>query len=168
MTLYAMSDVSGINIHEENGGCGQPHDVEVDENGRKYLNCPACEPAVMRIGYGWSATPGGVLSTPDEIAEHERLEKESARLGAQNLISQLRGAAGQSAQAAPQGLLDQMAVMQQAMVAQQQQIAELTAKLAEQTSPASGEATAGAAVAVEAQAPVKRAGRKAAAPPADA
>ncbi len=124
---YLMSDVTGFTIHTENGGCGQPHTIVADENGVRTIDCPACETAMRQgHGYGHATTPGAVLATPDEIAEQERVDAAANKAGMRRLAELSAGVAGQ----VPTDFLAQMQAMQATMLAQQAQIAELTAKLA--------------------------------------
>lgn len=127
MTLYLPSDVTGFSIHSENGGCGEPHTVEVNADGVRALDCPACEAAAGNgHGYGHSTNPKTVLATCDELAEQERADKDAQRVGTKLLASQILGvAAGQM----PPGVAEQMAAMQEAMRVQAEQIAALTAQL---------------------------------------
>lgn len=80
MTVYAPTDHTSITIHPENGGCGEEHKAGLLESGEVFrINCPQCEPVILRMRTGWAATPEGVALTPDEIGEAERAETNAKR-----------------------------------------------------------------------------------------
>lgn len=133
MTMYLMSDVTGFTVHEENGGCGQPHSIDVNEDGVRTLTCPQCESAMQQgHGYGHAAHPKGVLATPDEVAARERLDADAKVAGMTRLAELTAGTAG----AVPQALLDQMAAMQATIEQLQGRLAEQDAKTVEEPAPA--------------------------------
>lgn len=80
MTVYAPTDHTSITIPAERGGCGMEHKAGLLEPGEKFrINCPACEPFILKMRTGWAATPEGVSLTPDEIGEVERDERDAKR-----------------------------------------------------------------------------------------
>lgn len=82
---YAMSDFApgpdgaqgAVKLSPERGGCGQMHLVKVDEDGRPYIECEACGPALIAGHASFAGTPGGVPLTPDELAERELAERDA-------------------------------------------------------------------------------------------
>jgi hypothetical protein len=80
VTVYAPTDHTSITVHPENGGCGEEHKAGLLEEGELFrINCPACEPFILKMRTGWSATPEGVALTPDEIGEVEHAERDAKR-----------------------------------------------------------------------------------------
>ena len=100
MTLYARSDVAGITIPQESGGCGQLHSRPVIKGAPAKifeLNCPPCEshlrgdrrprklvyqtnPKTGQVTHQdrvadadpmWSSTPDTIPLTPDEARTNE-------------------------------------------------------------------------------------------------
>lgn len=122
MTAYAPTDCTSIAVHPENGGCGEEHKAGLLEPGELFrLNCPQCEPVILRMRTGWAATPEGVALTPDEIGEAERAETNAKRQqnrtwGDPALIGDairdaMLGPGGRQQQAEPPSLLAQIAAL---------------------------------------------------------
>ncbi|GAA4626885.1 hypothetical protein GCM10023196_036960 [Actinoallomurus vinaceus] len=82
MTVYARSDVSGVSIPPELGGCGEHHRRPVKDGTPLKLfalACPPCERALAGNPQ-WSAHRWEIPLTPDEEREAEALERQSERL----------------------------------------------------------------------------------------
>ena len=64
------------------GGCGAVggHAIEVDEDGRPYIDCTICGPKLVGSHYGWAATPAGVPLTPDELSERDLAERDGVAM----------------------------------------------------------------------------------------
>ena len=60
-------------------GCGEGHQVQVDDNGRPYIECDICAPILMGSHWGWAATPHGVPLTPDEQADRELSSRDAGK-----------------------------------------------------------------------------------------
>jgi len=92
MTMYSPSDVRVLVVHQDNGGCGVPHEINTDT---RKLECPPCETWLQKTpSLGWANHPGGVALTCDEIAENDRAEKQAQRAGWKNLAGQIAQQAG--------------------------------------------------------------------------
>jgi hypothetical protein len=107
-----------LGVPVSRGGCGQAHTAVVDDHGYVRYECDKCAPALIGSHYGFSATPGGVPLTPDEISERD-LARRDAEVS-QNAI--LKGitehflatmSAGAKAQASPvaKTLVEQVGAM---------------------------------------------------------
>ena len=60
-------------------GCGEQHQIQVDDHGRPYMECDVCAPIQMGRHWGWAATPHGVPLTPDEQAERELANRDASK-----------------------------------------------------------------------------------------
>lgn len=128
---YAMRDhapdasadlaAGSLGLPVSSGGCGQTHTAVVDDQGYVRYECDQCAPALIGHHYGFSATPGGVPLTPDEMADRD-LARRDAEVS-QNAI--LKGitehflatmSAGSKAQASPvaKTLVEQVGAMSEA------------------------------------------------------
>lgn len=110
---YAPTDVRVLAVHQENGGCGTPHELPDASAPRdeRFVDCAPCATWIdAHPQLGWANHPGGVKMTCDEIAQTDRDEKEAKRVGAQHLIEQLIGARGAlgAAPVQPQSLIEQI------------------------------------------------------------
>jgi hypothetical protein len=66
---YARSDVRGVSVSPEHGGCGRPHSRDVD-SGNFSVNCAACAPFLIeKMGDQWGPHPSKLPLTPDEKAQ---------------------------------------------------------------------------------------------------
>jgi hypothetical protein len=82
---YAMSDYApgldgaqgAVKLPSDRGGCGQMHLVQVDGEGRPYVECEQCGPALIAGHASFAGTPGGVPLTPDELGERELAERDA-------------------------------------------------------------------------------------------
>jgi hypothetical protein len=109
--IYAPSDLTSITVP---AGCGQPHEVApVGEH--RGIDCPACEPFLVGLGWKFAHDPAGVGKTCDEIAAEEAAETASKRRGNQlmanplALIEMMRQGAAPGA--GPKGLLEELVAM---------------------------------------------------------
>lgn len=82
MTLFARSDVAGVSVSVDLGGCGQFHGRPV-VNGKPArlfaIACPGCESA-LRADPCWTPHRWEIPLTPDEEREAEALEKQAELL----------------------------------------------------------------------------------------
>lgn len=82
MTVYARSDVMGVSLSKEHGGCGATHTRPVTHGAPAKqwgLDCVACENH-LRSDPHWSITLSEVPETPDE----ERVRTDREKKGASN------------------------------------------------------------------------------------
>jgi hypothetical protein len=75
-----------ISISRTHGGCGESHHVQLDDRGHAYYACDQCAPVAIGTMYGYTAHPGGVPLTPDELADREVAERDAK--AAQSVILQ--------------------------------------------------------------------------------
>jgi hypothetical protein len=103
------------------GGCGQQHEIQVDDFGRPYLECDRCAPALTAGHYGFSADPHGVPLTPDEHRENDYRKRQAEQNQATLMTSMTQafmqalssgavfpGAAGATQPAPAKSLLEQI------------------------------------------------------------
>jgi hypothetical protein len=70
-----------VSVPEHAGGCGKQHTVQLDDDGRAYIACDKCAPAIVGSpGLGFAASPGAVRLTPDEIGERELAERDGVAM----------------------------------------------------------------------------------------
>jgi hypothetical protein len=73
---YAMSDFAAVRLPEHMGGCGEQHHAQVDKNGRRYVECQQCGPALIAGHPGFAGAPADVPLTLDERAARASAEAE--------------------------------------------------------------------------------------------
>lgn len=74
MTVYApRTDITSIRVGT---GCGKEHLKKAKDDGHFAISCAVCEPGLVEMG--WSNRPVYTEQTPDEVADRERLEKQSS------------------------------------------------------------------------------------------
>lgn len=79
-SLDGRTAAAHIRLPAHRGGCGNEHEVQVDDRGHAFIDCARCGPGMVATHYGWSASPGGVPLTPDQIAAND-LAKRDAEVG---------------------------------------------------------------------------------------
>lgn len=68
MTMYAPTSVPALAFNPEVGGCGNTHERGAKDSHLE-VNCPQCEPLIVKYLDGWGATPGQATLTDVEEAE---------------------------------------------------------------------------------------------------
>src|ERR1700746_2036407 len=87
---FAMSDVLGVKVPEDQGGCGEQHAAQTDDRGRKVVQCDQCAPWLIANHYSFAGAPQDVAKTPDERAALEVAEGD-ARMSQAGLLTTLAG-----------------------------------------------------------------------------
>jgi hypothetical protein len=81
VVLYARSDVVGVGVPNDGGGCGQFHSRPVIEGKPVKLfaiDCPLCEDYLTRrLPDQWTPDRWRIPLTPDEAAQVETLERQA-------------------------------------------------------------------------------------------
>lgn len=89
MEIYARSDVMGVSIPAESGGCGQTHSRPVTDGApaKKFaLDCPSCS-VVLKDDPLWSKHADDLPLTPDEQAKQEAEAKLGMIASKENLVT---------------------------------------------------------------------------------
>lgn len=97
MVLYARSDVSGVGVPVDGGGCGAFH-RRPDINGKLAklfaIDCPPCEAYLrLRLPDQWTNNRWDIPLTPDEVLQADMLEKQAKRLQQQETSERARESA---------------------------------------------------------------------------
>jgi len=130
MIAYGMADhkpspdgavgPGAVSVPRHKGGCGQCHQVAVNDEDRVYIDCDQCARALVAGHYGWSATPHGVPLTPDQMAQRELASRDAEdhqnailRAMTDAFVSQMADFKAMQASAAkqPQSLQEQLAAL---------------------------------------------------------
>jgi hypothetical protein len=81
MTAYARSDVMGVSISPQHGGCGETHSRPVREGAPDKiwaLTCGPCED-ILRSDPHWAGHPDDIPETPDEQMRRESDQRAGKR-----------------------------------------------------------------------------------------
>lgn len=97
MVLYARSDVSGVGVPVDGGGCGAFHRRPVIEGRLAKLfaiDCQPCESYLrLRLPDQWTNNRWDIPLTPDEVLQADMLEKQAKRLQQQETSERARESA---------------------------------------------------------------------------
>jgi hypothetical protein len=78
MTIYSPRGHGAVTVPVERGGCGATH---ADVRGERLaVDCPTCEPAIMRLNMGFGASPEAAALTYDEREAIEKGTRNKAEL----------------------------------------------------------------------------------------
>lgn len=82
MVLYARSDLAGVTVPVDAGGCGQFHRRPVRDGAPARLFAISCSPCESYLASDplWTAHRWEIPLTPDEEREADALERQSERL----------------------------------------------------------------------------------------
>ncbi len=98
MTVYARSDVMGVSISAEHGGCGQSHSRPVRDGAPDKVWALTCNDGcedVLRNDPHWAGHPDDVPETPDEKMRREsataagRIDQQNATANALQELAKL-------------------------------------------------------------------------------
>lgn len=112
MTLHARSDLMGVAVSKDHGGCGATHTRPVTHGSPAkvwVLSCPACENH-LRSDPNWAVDPEEIPETPDEVRVRESQEKR----GEKNIASSLQSSIASLA-SSQEGMQKLMAIMTTAL-----------------------------------------------------
>jgi hypothetical protein len=112
MTLHARSDLMGVAVSKDHGGCGATHSRPVTHGSPVkvwVLDCHACENH-LRGDPNWAVDPEEIPETPDEMRLRENQEKR----GEKNIASSLQASIASLA-SSQEGMQKLMAIMTTAL-----------------------------------------------------
>lgn len=137
MTLYPRSDVMGVSLSRDHGGCGATHTRPVTHGAPVKvwaLNCPPCEDH-LRSDPNWAVDAEEIPETPDEVKLRESREKRGEKTVAANLEASIASLASSQ-----EGIQKLMTVMTAALAGANPAIAQaLSALTSVATAPFEGE-----------------------------
>lgn len=137
MTVYARSDVMGVTLSREHGGCGATHSRPVTHGAPVKvwgLSCPTCEDH-LRSDPNWAVDPEEIPETPDEVKLRESREKRGEKTVAANLEASIASLASSQ-----EGIQRLMTVMTAALAGANPAVAQaLSALTSAATTPFEGE-----------------------------